>query len=387
MTPRRAVAVIFTLNGFAIGSWGARIPALQERLGVGPGGLALPLAGLAAGALLAMPIGGRLARRFGSRRMVAAAVAALGAALVLPAALPGPALVALATFVLGASNGTLDVAMNAQGVAVERSLGRPVLSSFHAGFSFGGLLGAGGGALAAGAGIGALPHFAAAGALVATGGLLCARRLIDDRPDVSEAAVAGRAGRRRLRALAFCCLFAEGATLDWSAVHLRSLGASAAVAALAYAGFSSTMAAGRLAGDRLSVRWGPVALGRRGGLLATAALGIALASGLPAVALGAWVALGAGLAVIIPLVFRAAATGADAGPALAGVTTTGYLGFLAGPPIIGGVAAATSVPAALLLVVAATAAVAVGAGALAPRRTVAQRRVPAPCPPTRAHAA
>jgi MFS family permease len=387
MTPRRAVAVIFTLNGFAIGSWGARIPALQERLGVGPGGLALPLAGLAAGALLAMPIGGRQASRFGSRRMVAAAVAALGAALVLPAALPGPALVALATFVLGASNGTLDVAMNAQGVAVERSLGRPVLSSFHAGFSFGGLLGAGGGALAAAAGIGALPHFAAAGALVATGGLLCARGLIDDRPDVSEAAVAGRAGRRRLRALAFCCLFAEGATLDWSAVHLRSLGASAAVAALAYAGFSSTMAAGRLAGDRLSVRWGPVALGRRGGLLATAALGIALASGLPAVALGAWVALGAGLAVIIPLVFRAAATGADAGPALAGVTTTGYLGFLAGPPIIGGVAAATSVPAALLLVVAATAAVAVGAGALAPRRTVAQRRVPAPCPPTRAHAA
>jgi MFS family permease len=170
-------------------------------------------------------------------------------------------------------------------------------------------------------------------------------------------------------------------------VHRRSLGASAAVAALAYAGFSSTMAAGRLAGDRLSVRWGPVALGRRGGLLATAAVGIALASGLPAVALGAWVALGAGLAVIIPLVFRAAATGADAGPALAGVTTTGYLGFLAGPPIIGGVAAATSVPAALLLVVAATAAVAVGAGALAPRRTVAQRRVPAPCPPTRAHAA
>ena len=387
MTARGAIATVFTLNGIAIGSWGARIPALQDRLGVGPGGLALPLAGLAAGALVAMPIGGRLASRFGSRRVVAVAVVALGAALVLPATLPGLALVALATFVLGASNGTLDVAMNAQGVAVERSLGRPVLSSFHAGFSFGGLLGAGAGALAAGAGVAALPHFAAAGALVAVGGLLCVRRLVDDRPDAPEATGQGRAGRWRLRALAFCCLFAEGATLDWSAVHLRSLGASAALAALAYAGFSSTMAAGRLAGDRLSVRWGAVALGRRGGLLATAALGVALASGLPAVALAAWVALGAGLAVIIPLVFRAAATGADAGPALAGVTTTGYLGFLAGPPIIGGVAAVTSVSAALLLVVAATAAVAAGAGALAPRRATAQGRAAACCPPTPARAA
>jgi MFS family permease len=387
VSPRAAIAAVFTLNGLLIGSWGARIPAIQERLDAGPGRLALPLGALAAGALLAMPFGGRLASRFGSRRVVAVAVAVLGAALVLPAVLPGLALVALGTFLLGASNGTLDVAMNAQGVAVERSLGRPVLSSLHAGFSLGGLLGAGTGALAAGAGLAPLPHFAAAGAVVALGGLLCARRLIEDRPDASETVRQGGAGRWRLRLLAFCCLFAEGATLDWSAVHLRSLGAAAALAALAYAGFSLTMAAGRLAGDGLSVRWGAAALGRRGGLLATGALGIALASGAPVIALAAWVALGAGLAVIIPLVFRAAATGADAGPALAGVTTTGYLGFLAGPPIIGGVAAATSVPAALLLVVAATAAVAVGAGALEPRRAAAPARAGACCPTTPVRAA
>jgi len=149
-------------------------------------------------------------------------------------------------------------------------------------------------------------------------------------------------------------------------VHLRSIGAAAAVAALAYAGFSLTMATGRLAGDALTLRWGAVTLARRGGLLASGALAVALAAGVPAVALVAYLALGAGLAVLIPLIFRAAASGADAGPALAGVTTTGYLGFLVGPPIIGGVAAATSVPAALLLVVAATGTVAVGAGALAP---------------------
>jgi MFS family permease len=376
MTPRAAIATIFTLNGFAIGTWGARVPAIQDRLDVGPAALAVALAGLSAGALIAMPLAGRAASRRGSRAAVTAGLVALALALPLPALLPGLALVACATFLLGLSNGTLDVAMNAQGVAVERGLGRPVLSSLHAGFSFGALLGAGAGALAAAAGVGPLPHFAAAGALVLAVGGPCTRRLVEDRrapaaASRSSAISAGaitRAGRWRLRGIAFCCLFAEGAAMDWSAVHLRSIGAAAAVAALAYAGFSLAMASGRLAGDRLSERWGAVRLARRGGLTGAAALAIGLASGVPAVAIASYVVLGAGLAVIIPLVFRAAASGADAGPALAGVTTTGYLGFLAGPPIIGVLASATSVPAALLLVAGAALAVGASAGALDPAR-------------------
>jgi hypothetical protein len=373
MNRRAAIATVFTLNGFALGSWGARIPAVQEHVGAGPGGLALPLAALAAGALLAMPLAGRAASRLGSRTMVGAAVVALGLVLPLPALMPNLGLLAVSTFALGAINGSLDVSMNAQGVAVERSMGRPILSSLHAGFSFGGLLGAGAGALAAAAGVGVSAHFALAGALVVVAGIVCVRRLMDDRPEAPPREAAhGRAGRWRLRGLAFCCLFAEGAALDWSAVHLRSIGATAAVAALAYAGFSLMMAGGRLAGDGLTERWGAVALARRGGLLAAGPLAVALAAGVPAIALLAYLALGAGLAVIVPLIFRAAAAGADAGPALAGVTTTGYLGFLAGPPIIGATAAATSVPAALLLVVAATAAVGLGAGALAPPRAGAR---------------
>jgi hypothetical protein len=375
VTPRTAITSVFTLNGVALGSWGARMPAIQDHAGVGAGGLAVPLAAVAAGALIAMTPGGHAASRLGSRRMVAVGIVALGLALPLPAVLPGLALITVAAFLLGASNGMLDVAMNAQGVAVERALGRPILSSMHAGFSFGGLLGAGTGAVAAAAGIGALPHFAAVAAVVVAGGLLARRHLVADGPAAPSESPAHRAGgRARLRALAFCCLFAEGAALDWSAVHLRSLGAAAAVAALAYTGFSLAMASGRLAGDGLSVRWGPVALARRGGLLAAGAMAAALATGRPAITLLAYLALGAGLAVIVPLVFRAAATGADAGPALAGVTTTGYLGFLAGPPIIGAVAAATSVPTALVLVVGATGAVALGAGALAPRPRVLAAR-------------
>jgi MFS family permease len=371
MSPRAAIATVFTLNGFVLGTWGARIPAIQDRLHVGPGGLAVALAGLAAGALIAMPLAGRLSSRHGSRTVVRAALLALGLGLLLPAVAPSVALLTAATFALGLANGSLDVSMNAQGIEVERAMGRPVLSTVHAGFSFGGLLGAGAGALAAAAGVGAGPNFLAAGLLTVGVAAVVVRHLIPDGPPPvalphadAPAPAAARAGRWRLRALAFCCLFAEGAAMDWSAVHLRSVGAGAAVAALAYAAFSVAMATGRLTGDRLNERWGPVTLARRGGLLATGAMAVSLATGVPTVSLLAYLALGAGLSVVIPLIFRAAAAGADAGPALAGVTTTGYLGLLSGPPVIGAVASASSVPTALLLVVVATTAVALGAGAL-----------------------
>jgi predicted MFS family arabinose efflux permease len=376
VSPRVAIATIFTLNGILLGTWGARIPAIQDRLDVGAGGLAVALAGLALGALIAMPTAGRAISRHGSRVVVRLAVGLLGAGLVLPAVLPTLALVALSTFLLGVANGSLDVAMNAQGVEVERAAGRPILSSMHAGFSFGGLIGAGLGALAAATGVGALPNFLVVGLLAAAVGEWMSRALIADgpTPDAAHTSPAGTSrGRWRLRGLAFCCLFAEGAALDWSAVHLRTIGAGTAIAALGYAAFSVAMATGRLSGDRLSERLGPVALARRGGLLATAAMAVSLAAGLPAIGLLAYLVLGAGLSVVIPLIFRAAATGADAGPALAGVTTTGYLGLLAGPPIIGAVASVTSVPTALLLVVVATAAVAGGAGALRPPATAAPR--------------
>ena len=157
MSPRAAITIIFILNGVALGTWGSRIPAIKDRIDVGTGGLALPLAAIAAGALLAMPAGGRFASRHGSRVPATLAIAALGALLVALGLLPSLAAVAVAALAFGASNGALDVAMNAQGVSVERRLGRPVLSSLHAGFSFGALLGAAGGALAAALAVGPAP--------------------------------------------------------------------------------------------------------------------------------------------------------------------------------------------------------------------------------------
>lgn len=374
-SPRVAVTTVFGLNGALLGTWGARIPAIQDGLNTGPGGIAIALAALAAGALIAMPVAGRVVSRRGSANVVRVAILSLGLLLVVPAAMPTVALLTLSTFVLGLANGSLDVSMNVQGVEVERAAGRAIFSSMHAAFSAGGLVGAGLAAIAAATGVAPIVHFAVVGVIGAAIGEYVAGSMIPDsappEPHEAGASPAGTTGgRRKLRGLAFCCLFCEGAAMDWSAVHLRAIGAGAAVAALAYGAFSVAMATGRLGGDWLNARLGPVALARRGGALAGAAMAVSLIVGEPVVGLLAYILVGAGLSVITPMVFRAAATGGDAGPALAAVTSTGYLGLLSGPPIIGAVASATSVPKALTLMIVASGLVVAGAGALAPTKTI-----------------
>lgn len=369
-SPRAAVTTIFLLNGALLGTWGARIPAIQDNLHTGAGGIAFALAALAAGALIAMPLAGRIVSRRGSAVVVRASIGLLGLMLVVPAAMPSVALLTVSTFVLGLVNGAVDVSQNVQGVEVERAARRQIFSSMHAAFSAGGLVGAGLAAVAAAADVGVVPHFAVVGVLGALAGEWVSRSLIPDAaPPAEHQASASPAstssGRWALRGLAFCCLFCEGAAMDWSAVHLRAIGAGAAVAALAYGAFSVAMATGRLAGDRLNEHLGPVTLARRGGALAGVAMAVSLIVGEPAVGLLAYILVGAGLSVITPMVFRAAATGGDAGPALAAVTSTGYLGLLSGPPIIGAVASATSVPKALTLMIVASGLVVAGAGALA----------------------
>src|SRR3954470_1647097 len=351
---RLAITATFAINGLLYGAWAARIPAVSDRLSLGAGELGLALACIAVGSLVAMPAAGWAAARWGSRRATRTALAAFTLASAVVALAPsGPALGALCFF-LGASAGSLDVCMNAHGVTLERRLGRPILSSLHAAFSLGGLAGAASGALAAADGLDARVHLAALSALCAAVGLALTTRLLpasaDARPPDEPRQSLPRAARGRialLGLLAFCCLLAEGAAADWSAVYAdRSLAASAGVAALAYAAFSATMALGRLGGDAITARIGSVRLVRVGGLVAAVGLGAALLIGAPAAAIAGFACLGIGLAGVIPAVFRAAGNvpGTTSAPALAAVSTTGFLGFPAGPPLIGGLAELASLP-------------------------------------------
>ena len=352
---RGAVTAIFLLNGVLMGSWAARIPAIKERLDLGEAALGLALGLVAFGALVAMPVSGWLSARGGSRRTTRAAFLLCCFAIPLPALAPGYALLLPAAMLLGAGNGSLDVAMNAHGVAVERRHASPILSSFHAAFSCGALLGAGSSALAAGADLDVRWHLLVVAAAALLVGLVACRSLLPaDADHAGEDVGPLLAWPPRalwaVGAIGFCALVCEGATADWSAVYVReSLDSSAGVAALAFAAFSATMTLGRLLGDWLTTAWGAQALVRRGGLLSAAALAAALLIGHPIAAIAGFALLGIGIATMVPVVFRAASEveGVTPGVGIAAASTMGYFGFLIAPPIIGGIAELTTLPVAL----------------------------------------
>lgn len=351
------MTVVFFASGASMGSWVARVPALRDAVGADEAELGLALFGVAAGAVLALPLAGVLAVRLGSRTVMRAAL--LGVALSLPLpALAGSLLpLALGFAALGATNAVLDVAMNAHGVAVESLYARPILSSFHAAFSLGALAGAGCGGIAAAAGIEPLPQFAAAAAVIAAIWAWTAGRTL---PRETDAAAGGpvfggvSAALAALAAIAFAGMLAEGAAGDWSAVYLHdALGAGEGAATAGFVAFSLAMTAGRFAGDPLTGRLGPDRLARVAGVLAAAGLALALAVDDTAAAVAGFALLGTGLSVVVPTVYRAAAgRTASPGAGIAAVSTVGYGAFLIGPVAIGFLADLTSLRTALWLVVA-----------------------------------
>jgi len=352
-----AVAGVFSLNGFTFASWVVRIPTVQEKLALSEGPLGIVLLGGVAGSVMSMPFAGWLVSRLGSRPVVATSAFLTSLALPLLALSPSLPLLVLAFVFLGITVGALDVSMNAQAVAVEKGYGRPIMSSFHAAFSFGGLAGAASGGFVASLGVGIVPHLLGVAVLTAVATLPAYRALLPASTDVAGEGPAFARPTRTLAglgAIAFCVLLGEGAMADWSAVYLSGpLGTGPGFAAAGYAVFSLTMATGRLIGDRLVQRLGAVTLVRSGGALAALGLGLSLTVGQPAVALAGFACAGAGFSIVFPVALSAAgrAKGAAPGPAIAAVSTAGYSGFLVGPPAIGFLAEAVGLGGALYVVV------------------------------------
>jgi MFS family permease len=355
--PRAAVTALFFVNGAVFSSFFARLPAIKADLGAGDGQLGLALFLATTGLVVAQPLAGALVARRGARLPALAGAAGYALSLPLAAVAPSVALLAAALFCMGVANGLLDVAINVEGVAVERERGRRVLSSMHAAFSFGGMTGAGGGALAAAAGVDPLPHLALVAALSCVVAVIAAPGL----PRETGAAADGRLFVRPSRALAalgaaaFCVLLAEGSVTDWSAVYLNgSAGAAEALAAAGLTVFSLCMALGRLSGDALAERFGPAALLRVGAAVAAGGLALGLAGGTPAPGVAGFAVMGLGLGAAFPMIVGAAARtpGVDEARAIAAVSGTGYVGLMAGPAVIGVLSDAGGLRTALVLVVA-----------------------------------
>lgn len=332
---------MFFTSGTLFANWVARIPAVQQHLELGDGQLGLALLGLAVGALISMPVAGWIAARVGSHRVTKYAALAYCATLPLLALAPNLVLLSLFLMIVGAASGALNVAMNAQAVSVERLYSRPIMSSFHAVFSFGGMFGAICGATIASRGLHPFIHFAGVAAMFGALALVTSPRLLPETITAEVTPLFARPTKDLLAlgVIALCVMLGEGAMADWSAVYLnRTLGTSIGVAASGYAAFSLAMAAGRLAGDRMIQLLGPRTMLAAGGMLAAAGLGAALLLARPLPTFVGLACVGLGFSTIVPIVFSAAGRtrgAAPAGVALAAVTTTGYFGFLVGPPLIG----------------------------------------------------
>jgi MFS family permease len=372
---RSAILGYFFVLGVATATWAARLPAIKQSLHLSDGRLGLALFAVPAGSVLTLALSGRIADRFGAVRVLRVAGVLCPAALI-PIGLAWNLAALMATLaVYGAVAGLLDVSMNACGARLELGYGRPIMSSLHAGYSIAGLAGAGIGGVSAWLGISPLPTFiATAGALIVLGLLagprvvIPAARPVPEHPDDPPPRTLRQTSVLIwvLGLVALCGQVGEGSAGDWSAVYLHAnLGTSAGVAVAALGAFSVTMAAGRVAGDRLAARFGPVRLIRASGLVAGLGLAAGLLIGTPAAAIAGFALLGLGLAGIFPQIVSAAARldPEQAGRNIGRIAAVAYSGLLTGPVAIGAIASgvglrdALLVPAALALVVTAVAGV------------------------------
>jgi fucose permease len=361
---RNGVAAVFGLNGLAVASWFARVPAAKDALDLTAGELGLLMLTLSAGAVLALPVAGMVAHRLGAARTVATAGLSMAAGLVLAGVAAGawgwiPA-VGMGLFAIGFGAGCCEVAMNVEAAAVERLLRRTIMPRFHAAWSLGTVAGAGLGAGAATLGVPIAAHLAVMALIVGAGTLAAVRHFLpDERAEAERAAKGGGllAAWREPRTvliglLVLVMAFTEGTANDWLAVaFVDGHGVSEAAGAASFGVFVAAMTVGRTVGTvaldrwgRLRVLWVTMAFAAVGAVVTVYADSLALA--LAGVAL--W---GIGACLGFPVGMSAAADEESRAPARVSVVAViGYTAFLAGPPLVGLLGDRVGVLRALLIV-------------------------------------
>ncbi|MDT0309442.1 MFS transporter [Streptomyces sp. DSM 44917] len=369
---RIAVGAVFAVHGASQGSFATRIPWIQDHLGLSTAVLGLALAFPAIGASVAMPLAGRIMHRYGARAAVRGLLMLWCAALALPAPAPSLPALCVALFVFGATAGMADVAMNAQGVDVEREFGRSIMSGLHGLWSLGTLAGAAAGVGAVHAGLDARAHLGIAAAALAAVAVPACRGLLQVPADPMAEPPPRFALPPRsallIGAVGMCAVLAEGGSADWSGVYLEDVtGASQTVAAASYTAFACTMALARLAGDAVVRRAGPVRTVRLSGVLAVCGGLLVVTARVPAQAIAGFALLGTGIAVVVPLTFAAAGhRGPNPAQAIAGVATVTYTTGLIAPTLIGTIGEVASLEASFAVVTAAATVLVLGARVLAP---------------------
>ncbi|MTD98676.1 MFS transporter [Paracoccus sp. YIM 132242] len=345
---RWAVSALFFCNGLLVGSWAPKLPALMARLGITEQVAGLIVLALGVGSICMMPVFGALVARRGSAHAVRLAAMLATPSLIWISLAPGPWWAAAAVLAFGGLIGAMDVAMNANAVAVERARRRAIMSSCHGFWSLGGLAGAGAGGVAIQA-LGELTHAVIVTLIVAGILVLAFPLLLRDKPSADHRHEPLRLPRTPLPYLigvmALASMIPEGAILDWAAVYLqREMGASLALAGWGFAACAGTMAVMRFLGDGIRGRFGAVRTLRASTGIAMAGLALAALAPSPLTAIAGFALAGIGIANMVPIAFSAAGNvpGLAHGVGLSVVTTMGYSGILLAPGTIGFLAERTS---------------------------------------------
>ena len=339
-----AVASLFGALGFSYGTWTARLPAIKTNLGLSTAQVSMVLLFAAIGAIFSFPVTAAALHKLGSRGASLFSGGLLAAGLVTFGLAPGWVLACAVMCVYGVVASTMDVAMNAQGVEVERATERPVMSRLHAAFSLGTMVGA----FFAFCIVAVTPsvplHFGIAAGVVLAAVFLPRAGLIADAKPVeggTRSFALPRGAALLIGAMAFLGMIVEGSMVDWSTLYLKERAdASQQMATLGIVSLQGAMLVTRWFGDRARARWGARRLICVGSLLAGLSLAAALLLGGVVPALVGFALFGIGVATVSPCVYAAGAR--EGGMALAAVMTLGSLGFLVGPLVIGAVAQATN---------------------------------------------
>ena len=353
---RIAVVMAFVANGVLYGSWASRIPAIKEQAVLDSVHLGFALLGAPLGMILTMTFAGYAAGKIGSHRVSALMLAACAAMLPVIASSTSFVMLAGALLVYGAAHGSMDVCMNANGLAIERAGTSPIMSRLHGTWSIGSFIGAFSTAVALAAGLSVFQQFVLLAIVMVIAAALLSQTMLADKP-VAEGPVFRRPPRRLaiIGFIAMCGLVAEGSVGDWSGVFIKeTIGGTAQQAAIAISVFSASMATARLAGDRLTELLGPARLVALGALVSAVGMVSALAIAQPLAAIIGFAFLGVGIAVTNPLALRAGGSqpGIASGVGIAAVATMGAVGTTSAPPIIGTVAGVVGLRAALFMIVA-----------------------------------
>lgn len=354
---RIAVSSLFLLNGFVFASWAARIPYFQEHFQLNNGQLGSLLLCLPIGSMLVLPLAGWLSTRFGSRMTAVLGAAVYCFCLIWIGFAPAIFWLGAALITMGASGNILNIAENTQGILVEGLYGRPILSSFHGMFSLGGMLGAAFTGLMIGLHVFPLYNFLGVGLICLIGPVLTTRYLfISDFGAATDQPlfVMPDSGLLKLGVIALCVMMGEGAMADWSSVYVRQyMPGHITLATAGYTSFSLAMAIGRFNGDWVTARLGATKILYLGGIVAATGILLAVLFPIIWVVIIGFACVGTGFSIVVPLVYSSAGRSKTmpASMALAAVTTVGFLGFLAGPPLIGFTSQLISLRGALLILV------------------------------------